>query len=32
MGILEIMAGAFIVSIPALVLADAVDERRNRGE
>lgn len=32
MGILEIMAGAFIVSVPALVLADAFDERRNRPE
>jgi hypothetical protein len=32
MGILEIMAGAFIVSIPALVLADALDERSHKGE
>jgi hypothetical protein len=32
MGILEIMAGAFIVSVPALVLADALDERQGRGE
>jgi hypothetical protein len=32
MGILEFMAGVFIVSVPALVLADAVDERSNRVE
>jgi hypothetical protein len=32
MGFLEIMAGAFIVSVPALVLADAIDERSGRGE
>jgi hypothetical protein len=32
MGILEIMAGAFIVSVPALVLADALDERQRRDE
>ena len=32
MGILELMAGAFIVSVPALVLADALDERSDRAE
>jgi hypothetical protein len=32
MGILEIMAGAFILSVPAIVLADAVDERVGRDE
>ena len=32
MGILEIMAGAFIISVPALVLADALDERSGRDE
>jgi hypothetical protein len=32
MGILEIMAGAFIVSVPALVLADALDERTDSHE
>jgi hypothetical protein len=32
MGILEIMAGAFIISVPALVLADVIDERSGRGE
>ena len=32
MGILEIMAGAFIVSVPALVRADAIDERSGRDE
>lgn len=32
MGVLEILAGAFLVSVPGLVLADAVDERQNRLE
>jgi len=32
MGILELMAGAFIVSVPALVLADVFDERSARDE
>jgi hypothetical protein len=32
MGILELMAGAFIFSVPALVLADAVDERSGRDD
>ena len=31
MGILEIMAGAFIVSVSGLVLADAVDEYSGDG-
>ena len=30
MGLLEIMAGAFIVGVPALVLADVLDERSER--
>jgi len=30
MGILELMAGAFIVTVPALVLADAFDEQSGR--
>jgi hypothetical protein len=32
MGIFEIMAGAFLVSVPALVLADALDERNGPRE
>lgn len=32
MGVLEILAGAFLVSVPGLVLADAVDERQDRLE
>ena len=32
MGILEIIAGVFLVSVPALVLADALDERSGRGD
>ena len=32
MGILELMAGAFVVSVPALVLADAFDERSGRDD
>ena len=32
MGVLEILAGAFLVSVPGLVLADAVDERQSRLE
>ncbi len=32
MGILEITAAAFIVSVPALVLADALDERSGHGQ
>jgi hypothetical protein len=32
MGILEIVAGAFVASVPALVLADVFDERSCSGE
>jgi hypothetical protein len=32
MGIIEILAGVFVISVPALVLADALDERSSRGE
>ena len=30
MGILELIAGAFIVSVPAFMLGDAIEERRGR--
>lgn len=32
MGFLEILGAAFIVSVPALVISDAVDERRTLDE
>ena len=32
MGFLEIIAGAFVITIPVLVVADAVDERRTLDE
>jgi hypothetical protein len=32
MGVLELVAGAFIVCIPALVIADAIDERSDTRE
>jgi hypothetical protein len=31
-GVLELLAGAFIVSAPALALADALDGRSRNGE
>ena len=30
MGILELIAGAFIVSVPAFMLGDAIEERSGR--